>query len=101
MDYFFFFFFYTYNWRSLVYKLCTKNVQMKLPIRFVDRLNNSFAPNAGYIRHVRCDVIKSFVLCDCKTGYISDFVIYTEAGTTIESEHKECSKSGNIVMSLL
>ena len=74
---------------------------MKLPVRFVNRLINPFAPTAGYIRHVRCDVIKSFVLCDCKTGYISDFVINTEAGTPIEAQHEDCGKSGNIVTSLL
>lgn len=45
--------------------------------------------------------IKSFVLCDCKTGYIQNFIIYTGAGTTIGPEHKDCGKSGSIVMSLL
>ena len=32
--------------------------------------------------------------------YIQDFIIYTEAGTTIEPERKDCDKSGSI-MSLL
>jgi len=45
--------------------------------------------------------IKSFVLCDCKTGYIQDFIVYTGIGTTIGTEHKDYGKSGSIVMSLL
>lgn len=62
---------------------------------------NPFAPNAGYTRHVRCDAITSFILCDCKTGYIQDLVIYMKAGTSIGPEHKDCGKSGRIVMSLV
>ena len=61
---------------------------------------NPFAPNAGYIRHVRCDALKPFVLSDCKTGYIQDVVLYTDVGTTIGPEHKDCGKSGSIAVSL-
>lgn len=45
--------------------------------------------------------IKSFVLCDCKTGYIQDFIVYTGADTTIGPENKDYGKSGSIVLSLL
>ncbi|KAK2578713.1 hypothetical protein KPH14_000840 [Odynerus spinipes] len=45
--------------------------------------------------------IKSFVLCDCKTGYIQDFIVYTGGDTTIGPKNKDYGKSGSMVMSLL
>jgi len=45
--------------------------------------------------------IKSFILCDCKTGYIQDFIIYMGSSTTIGPQHKDIGKSGSVVMSLL
>lgn len=45
--------------------------------------------------------IKSFILCDCKTGYIQDFIIYMGSGTIIEPRHKDIGKLGSVVMSLL
>nr|XP_012152390.1 PREDICTED: piggyBac transposable element-derived protein 4-like [Megachile rotundata] len=45
--------------------------------------------------------IKSFVLCDCKRGYIQDFIVYTGGDATIGPENKDYGKSGSIVMYLL
>lgn len=45
--------------------------------------------------------IKSFVLCDCKTGYIQDFIIHMGSGTMIKPQHKDIGKSGSVVMFLL
>lgn len=46
--------------------------------------------------------IKFFLLCDCETGYILDFIIYTGASTNIkEFEVADIGKSGNIVLTLL
>ena len=82
---------------NYVRKMYKRNIGSALLIGYV----NPFAPNVGSIRHVRCDTMKLFVLCDCNPVYILDFLISTEAGTTTESEHKDCGKSGSIVMSLL
>lgn len=45
--------------------------------------------------------IKFFMLCDCKTGYIIDFIIYTGANTEINTSVVDIGKSGNIVLTLL
>ncbi|XP_070161390.1 piggyBac transposable element-derived protein 4-like [Polyergus mexicanus] len=45
--------------------------------------------------------IKSFLLCDCKTGYIQDIIIYCGASTTVATEYQYIGKPGNIIMSLL
>jgi hypothetical protein len=45
--------------------------------------------------------IKSFVLCDCKTNYILDYIVYTVKKTEIESSSTTIGKSGDIVMTLL
>lgn len=45
--------------------------------------------------------IKLFLLCDCETGYILDFIIYTGAKTEIKSFDEELGKSGNIVYTLM
>lgn len=46
--------------------------------------------------------IKSFVLCDCLTGYILNFIVYT-GKTTISNgqSNDDLGKSGNVVMTLL
>lgn len=43
--------------------------------------------------------IKTFVLCDCKTGYVLDFIVYT--GTTTEIDVHNLGKSGDIVATLM
>ena len=46
--------------------------------------------------------VKFFLLCDCDTGYILDFIVYTGATTNVkEFERADIGKSGNIVMTLL
>ncbi|KAL2731758.1 piggyBac transposable element-derived protein 4-like [Vespula squamosa] len=45
--------------------------------------------------------IKSFMLCDCKTVYVQDVIVYCGRSTTIESATKGIGKSGTIVLSLL
>ncbi|XP_046837276.1 piggyBac transposable element-derived protein 4-like [Vespa crabro] len=45
--------------------------------------------------------IKSFLLCDCKTGYIQDIIIYCKTDTTVATKYQYIGKPGNIVMSLL
>ena len=44
--------------------------------------------------------IKSFVLCDCKTNYTLDYIVYTSKKTEIESSSTTIGKSGDIVMTL-
>lgn len=44
--------------------------------------------------------IKSFVLCDCKTRYIQDFIVY-DGYNAIHSQYANIGKSGNIIMTLL
>lgn len=45
--------------------------------------------------------IKSYMLCDCKTGYVQDIIVYCGRSTTIESAATGIGKSGAIVLSLL
>ncbi|KAL6417911.1 hypothetical protein ACFW04_014253 [Cataglyphis niger] len=45
--------------------------------------------------------IKSFILCDCKTGFVQDIIIYTGASTVADSPIKGIGKSGAIVLQLL
>lgn len=47
--------------------------------------------------------IKSFVVYDCRTGYIEDFIVYYKARTNITNNNHlaEFGKSGNIVMVLM
>lgn len=44
--------------------------------------------------------IKLFVLCDCRTGYILDFVIYIGSATKVHYD-KELGVPGSIVMTLM
>lgn len=44
--------------------------------------------------------VKFFVMVDCDTGYILDFIIYTGGSTEITEIDKRLGKSGNIVMTL-
>ncbi|KAK2575766.1 hypothetical protein KPH14_003655 [Odynerus spinipes] len=46
--------------------------------------------------------IKSYVICDCHTGYIQDFIVYCGKCTEINNNYStEIGKSGNIVMTLM
>lgn len=45
--------------------------------------------------------IKSYVLCDCKTGYVQDLIIYSRSSTIVESAITGIGKSGAIVLSPL
>jgi Transposase IS4 len=47
--------------------------------------------------------IKSFLICDCKTGFVQDFIIYSGKKTEIESSKlaKDLGKSGEVVLILL
>lgn len=45
--------------------------------------------------------IKTFVLCDCKTGYVLDFIVYTGATSDVDIFYKKFGRSGNIVVNLL
>ena len=40
-------------------------------------------------------------MCDCDTGYIVDFIIYTGAQSDIRTFDEDIGKSGNIVMTLM
>lgn len=44
--------------------------------------------------------IKLFVLCDCQTGYVVDFLVYTGAATNID-ENPALGISGSVVATLL
>jgi hypothetical protein len=44
--------------------------------------------------------IKVFVLCDCETGYILDFILYTGATTDIVEDH-ELGISGAVIQTLM
>ena len=44
--------------------------------------------------------IKMFVLCDCKTGYILDFILYTGSDTNIDND-KNLGMTGSVVLTLL
>lgn len=45
--------------------------------------------------------IKTFVLCDCKTGYVLDFIVYTGAISDVDTFSERFGRSGNIVVNLL
>ncbi|EFN85041.1 PiggyBac transposable element-derived protein 4, partial [Harpegnathos saltator] len=45
--------------------------------------------------------IKSFILCDTKTGFVQNFIVYSGALTTVNYESEVIGKSGTIVMQLL
>ncbi|XP_043485886.1 piggyBac transposable element-derived protein 4-like [Polistes fuscatus] len=45
--------------------------------------------------------IKSFIACDCKTGYIFDMLVYSGSETEISVFQENLGKSGNIVMTLM
>lgn len=45
--------------------------------------------------------IKFFVLCDCKTGYSLDFIIYTGSSTNIQEFEGNVGVGGNIVLTLI
>lgn len=46
--------------------------------------------------------VKFFLLCDCETGYILDFIVYTGATTQIEDfGEPNLGKSGNVVLTLM
>ena len=44
--------------------------------------------------------IKRFIVCDCRTGFLLDFVIYVEPGTQIQL-NKKLGIPGSIVMTLM
>lgn len=45
--------------------------------------------------------IKFFVLCDCETGYILDFIIYCGKESDIQEVEQEAGISGNIVLTMM
>lgn len=45
--------------------------------------------------------IKSFILCDCKTNYVLDYIVYTGKNTDIIHNLTTIGKSADIVMTLL
>lgn len=45
--------------------------------------------------------VKFFILCDCETGYILNFIIYCGAGSDILEEAANVGISGNIVLTLM
>lgn len=46
--------------------------------------------------------IKSFVLCDCKTGYVLNFIVYAGSESAIKTiTEKSLGKAGEIVVTLL
>lgn len=45
--------------------------------------------------------IKSFIACDCKTGYILGMMVYSSSETEISVFQENLVKSGNIVMTLM
>lgn len=45
--------------------------------------------------------IKSFVLCDCSTGYILDLIVYTGSTTEVQALPEKFGKTGNIVATLM
>lgn len=45
--------------------------------------------------------IKSFVLCDCKTGYVLDLIVYTDLSSEVRTFSEKLGKSGNIVATLM
>ncbi|XP_078045556.1 piggyBac transposable element-derived protein 4 isoform X2 [Augochlora pura] len=45
--------------------------------------------------------IKSFVLCDCSTGFILDLIVYTGSTTEVQAFPEKFGKTGNIVATLM
>lgn len=45
--------------------------------------------------------IKSFIACDCKTGYILDMLVYSGLETEVSVFQKNLGKSSNIVITLM
>ncbi|CAK9829700.1 PiggyBac transposable element-derived protein 4 [Anthophora retusa] len=45
--------------------------------------------------------IKSFILYDCRTGFVQDLIVYAGSSTMINSQNKEIGKSGAIVEALM
>lgn len=45
--------------------------------------------------------IKSFILCDCRTGFVQDLIIYAGSSTISNSQNKKIGKSGAIVETLM
>lgn len=45
--------------------------------------------------------VKFYVLCDCETGYILNFIIYCGAGSDISEVADDVGISGNIVLTLM
>lgn len=105
----------------------TTNQDALIKIRsIIDRLRNSFSWSFYPYQHLCIDEnlllfkgqcfskhfipskqrkfeIKSFVVYDCRTGYIEDFIVYYKARTNITNNNHlaEFGKSGNIVMVLM
>ena len=38
--------------------------------------------------------IKSFILSDCRTGFVQDIIVYAGSPTMVDSESKDIGKSG-------
>ena len=45
--------------------------------------------------------IKSFVLCDCSTGYVLDVIVYTGSTSEMQAFSAKLGKAGNIVATLM
>ncbi|CAL1269764.1 unnamed protein product [Larinioides sclopetarius] len=45
--------------------------------------------------------IKTFMLCESKTGYIFSSIVYTGKGTKIDTDFEHLGMSGQVVMSLM
>ncbi|XP_063974309.1 LOW QUALITY PROTEIN: piggyBac transposable element-derived protein 4-like [Diachasmimorpha longicaudata] len=45
--------------------------------------------------------IKTYVLCDCKTSYVLDTIVYTGSDSHVTENTEEIGKTGNIVLTLL
>ena len=61
----------------------------------VDSLLNNIYPKRSRFG------IKTYILCDCKTGYILDTIIYTGSESYVAEDVEEIGKTGNIVLTLL
>lgn len=55
-----------------------------------------------YIPSRRCRFgVKLFLICDCQTGYVLNFIIYAGSTTEIVDNNPELGKSGQIVLTLM
>lgn len=45
--------------------------------------------------------IKSYMICDCKTGYVQDLIVYVGISTITKSEITGIEKLGEIILSFL